>query len=120
VKEETEEWSPRMSGDTIAYVPEYRYGAWDEGKRVWTKWKRIPTADGKGIIGVPYPAFEGGMFKTIGMFGYEQAQALAWSFAAGGASEPTKMQVRIAVYRFKYDLKAMRLDGKEVTCEDRS
>ena len=109
---EEEKWMPTMSGKTTAYVPEYREGMWVDGETRWTKWKQLPTTDG-GVAGVPYPRFEGGMLRTIGLFGYEQAKALAWSyeafFEAQLPSGPThQVETRVVTFEFTYELKARR------------
>jgi hypothetical protein len=116
---EEEKWVPTMSGTTTAYLPEYCEGIWVDGEMRWTNWKRLPTADG-GVHGIPYPRFEGGMFRTIGLFGYEQAQALAWSYAAQFEAQlpsgPThQVKTRVATFEFVYELKSRRtvdVEGK--------
>ena len=106
------DWCPQMIGSTTAYLPEH----FNDGK-----WKKIPFATG-GINGVPSPKHMGALFQEAGLYGYEQAMALAWWHAAEHKAERhNPVAVRVQEYRFEYEIKASKTDmpviklyGKEV------
>ena len=47
------------------------------------------------------------------MCGYEQALALAWTFAAHVASVGGEIEVRAEEYELNYDIKAKLFEGKK-------
>jgi|TARA_Y100000310_G_C20695263_1_gene825222 hypothetical protein len=55
----------------------------------------------------------GGVNKTIGLCGYNQAMALAYAYAAIHDADPNtsiqKIAIRIQPYEVKYDIKAKKL-----------
>jgi hypothetical protein len=54
--------------------------------------------------GIPWPEFFGSVQKTIGLYGYEQAHALAWAFAASAAYGMDNLDLRVKVYRIRFDI----------------
>ena len=101
------EWCPTQGGQYTAYYPEFKFP--DE-----SEWERIPVAIANGITkGVPFPVCMGGINKTIALYGYEQAMALAWGFAAEAASnrDELKVDVRVQAYEVHYEIKARKIDG---------
>lgn len=92
---------PTMQGKCSAYVPEYLKDG---------KWVRIPTE----IIdwrGVPYPSFPGGIICSLGLFGYAQANALAWLFAAQHDAHGEPVEIRIQEYVLDYHLSARKTEA---------
>jgi hypothetical protein len=118
---EEERWCPTQSGNTTAYEPQFREGAYAKGKAVWGDWEHIPInknfSPGKGV---PYPLCMGGVFATVGLYGYEQAQALAWIFAAQAKAEGAMMETRVVAYELKYDIKARKLPESSTAAEEQS
>ena len=84
------------------YYPEY----YENGE-----WKRIPIYKIQNSTGIPWPSFKGGILETIFLCGYEQAQALAWSFSADLASRGYHMGVRVKEYKVKYDIEVFEVEG---------
>lgn len=95
------EYFPTRGGSYTAYEPEWLDPA--DGK-----WKRIPTRQSEH--GVPQPIACGGINSELGLFGYEQAWAIAWQFAALAASQSIAPRIRVAQYEVSYDIKAKRCD----------
>src|SRR4030042_3764687 len=100
-KENSLEYCPTQSGSFTGYVAEYLKGE---------IWERIPTTQFffPNAIGIPYPRDFGGILSTIYLFGYEQAQAIAWLYASREVSQwgRKKPQVRVQAYEILYDIKA--------------
>jgi hypothetical protein len=63
--------------------------------------------------GIPFPHIGAGVLETIYMFGYEQAQALAWSWAASAESCGATVEVRVKHFRLHYDIKAYAVVEEE-------
>jgi len=91
-------WCPTQGGTFTAYYPEYLC----EGE-----WKQVPTM--RKSDGIPVPMRNGGVITAIGLFGYDQAQALAWSYAAWNASEGLDVEVRVQSYEVVYNIKARKI-----------
>jgi hypothetical protein len=95
------EFCPTRVGKYTAYQPEYR----DE----YGKWRSIQTH--MSAHGVPQPISCGGLNSELGLFGYEQAWALAWSFSAIYAARSFgPMEIRVAQFDVTYELQARRLE----------
>jgi hypothetical protein len=94
-----ENWCPARGGTYTAYEPEY--------EKEDDKWEVIPTY--QDPLGVPVPAYCGGITKELGLFGRAQAWALAWQFAAHAEATGRQVRIRVAQYEVKYDIKARRL-----------
>jgi hypothetical protein len=62
-------------------------------------WKNVPITWGELKNGIPWPEFFGSVQKTIGLYGYEQAHALAWAFAASAAYGMDNLDLRVKVSR---------------------
>lgn len=73
---------------------------------------RLPSGD-IAPLGIPFPRHQPGILETIYMCGYEQAHALAWSFAAHIASLGGRVEIRAEAYELKYDIKAKIYRGKD-------
>lgn len=95
------EWCPTQSGTHTAYVPEYYHN---------DRWVAVPTEAG-GKCGIPQPYFNQGVNSTLGLFGYEQAMALAYSFAAHSQASGMPMEVRVQKYEVQYKLKARKIEA---------
>ena len=107
------DWCPTQNGQITGYVPEYKKGE---------KWLRIPVNDipnyviddGRVILlGAPPPKWNWGILKTIGLYGYEQAQALAWLFAAEASNKGEHVEVRVVSFVVHYEIKARKLEESE-------
>lgn len=102
-KEETIDWCPSHSGESVAYKPEYFDGV--DG------WKEIQLTKAENQIGIPAPKHLGELYSFIGLHGYEQAMALAWWYAANHrATGYSSIKVRVQAYKFMYSLKAHKID----------
>lgn len=96
------EWCPTRNGNYTGHKPEY---LGEDGN-----WHAIPTKDA-GQNGVPQPLACGNINAELGLFGYEQAWALAWQFAAQIAAQHFAVpKIRVAQFEVVYDIKAKRLD----------
>lgn len=125
------EYCPTMSGTFSGYQPQWKH------KSTWAKvnenifglkggddWADVPYITTRGglvvklpngqevIAGVPFPRELPGILESIGFCGYEQAQALAWWFAALVATTGGHIDVRVQEYRLHYDLKAKLAEEK--------
>ena len=110
------DWCPTQNGQITGYVPEYNCGN-DE------KWLRIPVndiipdyviVDGRVILlGAPPPKWTGGILQVIGLYGYAQAQALAWLFAAEASHKGEQVEVRVVSFEVHYEIKARKLEEQE-------
>ena len=100
-----DEWCPSINGTCQAYMPQF----YDLERKAW---RDVPTAE-SGRFGVPFPIGQGLLFQHMGLFGYEQAWALAWSYAAWSASQGVAPKVRVQKYEFVYDIKARRTENAE-------
>src|SRR5574341_1504161 len=108
---------PTMSGTFSGFRPQWKHkSTWGlvnrktfglEGGEDWTDGPYITTRgllviklpNGAEIIaGVPFPSHLPGILETIDFCGYEQAQALAWWFAAMVASIGAQVDVRVEEY----------------------
>ena len=97
-------YCPTAQGSTTGYEPEWK----DENG----EWKTVPTIIVKyPHKGIPKPLWHGGILETLGLFGWEEANALAWVFAAEHAAAGKCVEVRIIMYEIAYDLKAKRVDA---------
>ena len=94
-------WCPTQGGTYTAYVPEYFDG---------NEWKRIPIVKTIDSIGIPAPLMNGGISETVGLYGYEQAHALAWTHAAYLAAIGKKVEVRVQAYEVVYEIKARKIE----------
>jgi len=101
MNDEIKNWCPTRSGTYTAYEPQ-----WFDG----TEWKRIPTATVNDLSGIPYPLMCGGITLELGLFGYEQAQTLAWAAAATMAAQGKTIQVRAQEFEVHYELKARAVE----------
>ncbi len=100
-----EVWCPTQGGEYTAYVPEYLEGE---------VWKRIPIEYSK--VGIPQPLESGHINSVIGLFGYEQAQALMWKYAAYASATIIKHpKVRLQMYEVHYDIKAKKINMKKTS-----
>jgi len=99
------EWTPTRSGSYTAFDPQY----WDRDKG---KWLPVPTKRPHRWEppGVPQPLLCGGVNSELGLYGYDQAMALAHWFAAMAAAEGINIDVRVQEYDVQYDLKARKVD----------
>src|SRR3990172_6588637 len=107
------DWCPNQNGQTTGYVPEYKKGE---------KLLRIPVKDipdyviVDGIVislGAPPPKWNWGILKTIGLYGYAQAQALAWLFAAEASHKGEQVEVRVVPFEIHYEIKSRKLEESE-------
>ena len=92
-------WFPIRSGTYRAYEPRWLDGG---------EWRRIQTdasAPGSGS-GIPAPLLHGGINYEIGLFGYDQAMALAHWFAASAASRGECVTVRVQEFDVVFEIKA--------------
>lgn len=122
--EETKEAGPAQSGTMTAFLPEWRRsGTWGpvvnkrlgyEGGEDWTSVPvtvfrggiAIMLPDGREIqTGIPFPRIVPGILETIHLFGFEQANALAWCFAAQAAAVGANVEIRVKEYRLDYSIK---------------
>jgi hypothetical protein len=87
---------PTIGGRFMAYMVEFKnkYGEW-----MWIPHK-------KEKFGIPYPCECQGIVETIGLFGYEQAVALAWAMKAHAKSNGDKIETRLVPYTIHFDIKA--------------
>jgi len=108
---EEQEYCPTQSGNYIAYLPEFRIVSEDE--IVAEEWKTVPVE--RGNFGVPNPIMFGGINSTIFLFGYEQAMALAWGYAAISVATygVKRIEVRVKPYEVWYDIKARMFEEKK-------
>lgn len=95
-----DDYCPGTSGET------YAYGAQWLDVDVW---RDIPTEKSKA--GIPGPAYFGDLFGFIGLMGYEQAQAIAWSFSACAKAEGKDIKIRVAKYVLTYSIKARQMES---------
>lgn len=113
MSEDKKDWCPTQGGTTYGYEPWYRenipgkYGEYGE-------WQTIPikmaTPDKSGI---PHPRMSG-VLMQIGLYGYAQAMAFAWSFAAEyEAYSFRNVEVKVVPYKVIYDIKARNIEGEE-------
>lgn len=94
------EWCPTQTGSTTAYRPQY----FNEAKK---EWQDIPIVRIQSQHGLPYPFFTGPLMEFVDLFGYEQAMALAWQYAAVEATQARAVsKVRVMPYELKYEIKA--------------
>lgn len=127
---------PTQAGTFLGYEPQWRhkqpYGSLNKqlapkvkGGDIWTKVPftifrgqfHIELPDGTVVsVGVPFPRASAGILETIFMCGWEQANALAWDYAAHAAAIGAAIEVRVVDYEIKYDIKARQLEP-EMTAE---
>ena len=90
------------NGTMYAYLPEY-FG-------IDKEWHSIPTRELKpplSATGMPKPRGDFGLLSMTGLFGYEQAWALAWQFAAQVASDSFNVpKIRITSLKLQYSVSA--------------
>lgn len=102
------EWCPSRQGTYTAYEPEYKA---ENGK-----WIRVPVVQEPN--GIPHPLANAGISSELGLFGREQAWALAWHFSAHvAATSFVPAEIRVAQYEVHYDMKAKRLEMPLNTAE---
>jgi hypothetical protein len=130
---------PSQSGTMTSFVPQWKNSeTWGDAlnKRLGYEggkdWQNIPVSiirggvvltlpDGREIpFGIPFPRIFPGILETIHQFGYEQAHALAWCFAAQAGAVGATIEIRVKEYRLDYSIKTKELSvtgslGK--TCE---
>jgi len=91
--------SAREAGTFVAYQPEFRE---------WSGARWMPVTVKEAEHGTPYPIGHAGILGTIELYGLEQAQALAWDFAAKAEAVGSRAYVRIVSYKVAYEIKATR------------
>lgn len=103
---EIPEYCPTQSGVFTAYMPEYLDGE---------EWKGVPTIKVENGLGIPAPLMFEGILSTIGLFGYEQAQSIAWGYAAISVSSYAmkKVEIRVQAYEVSFEIKAKKISGRE-------
>ena len=90
---------PYAAGTCFGWAAEYLHGA---------KWLGVPVYQ-NGPIGIPYPIYNGGLLQHIGLMGYEQANAIAWSYAAQRiAADYATVEVRVVRHEIKYQIETRR------------
>ena len=96
-------WFPTTAGTGTAYAPEWRKRGKDDAP-----WQRVPTEQIPVVLGrgVPPPLFMGNAIAMIGLCGYEQAQALAWLWAAHHAALGINVDVRVSAFDLQFEVKA--------------
>lgn len=125
---------PTMSGTFHAYQPQWKHrGAFAEAINKRTlkmeggdDWTNVPFVvnrntpsymtlpDGRQVaVGVPFPRFMPGVLETIFLCGYEQAMALAYTFAAYVAADGGEVEVRAEAYTLNFDIKAKAMEEKK-------
>jgi len=97
----SEKYAPTQAGTITGYYPEFC---------VDDVWQRIEVHPREG--GVPGDKYYSGVLRTIGLCSYEQANALAWIFAADAAANGRHIDVRAKSYEVSYDIKAKELSDK--------
>ena len=98
----SEEYAPTQSGTISGYQPECC---------IDDVWKKIEIHPKEG--GIPADKFSGGVLNTIGLCSYEQANALAWIFAADYAARGKPITVRSKRYEVSYEIKAKEVTDSE-------
>ena len=130
--EKPPEYFPTMSGTFMGYKPQWKHagivsqvGNERLGLTHKVGWHDVPFQIHRGSVavrlpsgdvvplGIPFPRHQPGILETIFMCGYEQAMALAWSFAAHVAALGGEVEVRAEAYKLNYDIKAKVDDGKK-------
>ena len=101
------DWCPTQGGSYTAYEPEWRPMFSDDDA-----WKPIPYSNGTEH-GIPYPRWNCGVTMQIGLMGYSQAQALAWSFSAQAEAVGDRIEVRVQGYDVIYDIKARKFSDAD-------
>ena len=89
---------PSVNATCFGWIAEYLDGE---------KWKAVPVYQSGN--GIPYPIHNGGLLMHIGLLGYEQAQAVAWSYAAEHMTTNfSAMMVRVIRHEIKYQIETRR------------
>jgi len=84
----------------------------------WTRpdillWKSIPIKILNNTThGVPFPKMYGGILETIMLYGFEQANALRYTYAAAAAQAGDSIKTRIVTYEVNYDIRARKIAKK--------
>jgi len=94
---DTEEYCPTQNGNIVGYRPEFLMES--EGD-----WREVGTHVSK--CGIPGDRYYSGILNTIGLFSYEQAMAVAWTFSAEAAAHGESCEVRVKEFIVTYDIKA--------------
>ena len=103
------DWFPTRGGSYSAYMPQYLSGQ---------TWIDVPFDHVPSDRGVPYPADTGNITEHVGLCGYAQAMAMAWTYAAFAEAETgERIKVRVQRYQVKYDIKARAVDDDLTTSE---
>ena len=90
---------PYAAGTCFGWAAEYLDGE---------RWRAVPVYQ-NGPIGIPYPIYNGGLLQHIGLMGYEQANAIAWSYAAQRiADDYATVEVRVVRHEIKYQIETRR------------
>ena len=106
-----EKWCPTQHGNTFAYEPQYLDG---------TEWKRIPiheiTRPLSALVGIPSERYFGGLYAIVSLYGFHQAMALVWGYAAEIAAQEGHHkvpEVMVQEYEFIYDIKARKIEDSQ-------
>lgn len=120
----------KQNGTFIGYLPQWKHkdlyatinrrlAPLVEGGEKWTD---VPCVTIRGqirltlpngaeiIVGHPFPRFGAGILETIGLYGYEQANALAWEYSAAAASIGASIEVRVIDRQINYDIKTRDIE----------
>ena len=100
-------YCPTQSGTFTGFRPQWRMC----GGKDWIDIRIKTNQESKRVL-PPYPSDFGGILKTIVVFGYSQAMAIAWEYSAFAEARGEHIEVGVASYEITYDIKAMKLTSK--------
>ncbi len=122
-----EKEGPKISGTMSAYKPQWKHSTeWGKvinqqilGPKGGDDWTDVPFTIIRGAVavkfgdksvpvGIPFPMMMPGILESIYLCGYEQAMALAWTFAAGMAASGGEVEVRVDPYDLQYEIKTQK------------
>ena len=81
------------------------------------KWKNIEYRQEYGrhvtVLGVPYPMWNGGILQQMWLLGFNQANAIAYLFAADKAAVGKEVEVKVEAYKVNYTIDYSKLEEDE-------
>jgi hypothetical protein len=103
-----------QSGTFTGYKPYYRDSHTED-----SKWKLVPyqhefSNGGVNVRKIPFPLWNGGVLQQIWLLGFEQANAIAYIFAADAEALGNSIEVKVEAFTVKYSIE---YDKQEEQCK---
>jgi len=102
-----------QNGNFIGYKAYFRFKYPEDNKWELIPYKQSYAPEGVFTVGIPYPMWNGGILQQMYLLGFEQANAIAYSFAAKAEATGKSVEIKIEPFKVKYSIEYDKIKEEE-------